>query len=50
MYNLLSNAVKFTEKGCVTVDVKTGEKLRITVSDTGTGIAREELVHIFDRY
>lgn len=43
---LLSNAVKYTPEGTVTVSVKDG---RLTVSDTGVGIAPEDLPRIFEK-
>ncbi len=50
--NLLSNAIKFTPAGGkVQVEVEVNEKiLKITVADTGKGIAEEELPRIFDRF
>jgi two-component system sensor histidine kinase EvgS len=53
LLNLVSNAIKFTERGIVTVAIdvmRTGEgrqRLRITVADTGIGIAANELVRLF---
>ncbi len=49
--NLISNAVKFTEKGSVTVGVnKSDGGIEISVSDTGIGIALENLPVIFEPF
>lgn len=50
--NLLSNAVKFTPSGGqVSVRVEPdGEAVRVVVKDTGVGIPRNDLPHVFDRY
>ena len=49
--NLISNAVKFTEKGSVTVDAhKRASGIEISVSDTGIGIAQENLSVIFEPF
>ena len=52
MWNLLSNAVKFTPRdGSVTVRVvMDGPVLRLTVQDTGRGIAPEYLAHVFEPF
>ena len=52
IWNLLSNAVKFTPpEGSVTLRVQPVEStVRITVRDTGSGIALEHLRLIFERF
>lgn len=50
--NILSNAVKFTpEGGSVTASlVRRGRTLRLTVQDSGSGIAQEVMGNLFQRY
>ena len=55
LWNLINNAVKFTQQGTVTLDCKRVYRghtsyLEISVSDTGIGIAKDELSRIFDLY
>jgi two-component system sensor histidine kinase EvgS len=54
--NLVSNAIKFTQHGEIELRaelleaVESGERIRFSVKDTGTGIAKEIQQHLFQRY
>jgi signal transduction histidine kinase/CheY-like chemotaxis protein/HPt (histidine-containing phosphotransfer) domain-containing protein len=56
LVNLLSNAVKFTEKGSIILHAEplelseTDTRIRITVTDTGIGIAPDKQQKIFERF
>jgi PAS domain S-box-containing protein len=52
VWNLLSNAIKFSDRGArVQVRLeRVNSHVEIVVSDTGQGIAREFLPHVFDRF
>lgn len=49
--NLIANAVRYTEEGEVTVRIhRNGQTVRITVADTGPGIASEDQAFIFEEF
>jgi PAS domain S-box-containing protein len=49
--NLLSNAFKFTFQGDIRVALAdSGDGVELRVSDTGTGIAAEEMPRLFERF
>ena len=50
--NLVGNALKFTERGSVEVKAELAgpEQLRVTVTDTGIGIAADRIAHVFDKF
>lgn len=50
--NLLSNSVKFTEPGgAITLTEKSdGDKIRVSITDTGCGMTEETQKHIFEKF
>ncbi len=51
LLNLLSNAARFTDQGEITIAVSQDDnQVRVTVTDTGTGIAPEDAERIFEPF
>lgn len=56
LLNLLSNAIKFTKEGRVNLEIqlvkenKDAVSLEFSVSDTGIGIPKDKLAHVFESY
>ena len=55
LFNLLSNAAKFTKRGTVTLKARRerhtkGDRIFLSVTDTGIGIATDNLEHVFEEF
>lgn len=50
--NIIDNAIKFTpQAGFIDIKTgKTGNKVYVSVTNSGMGIAQEDLMHVFDRF
>ncbi|MEZ5082704.1 MAG: response regulator [Bacteroidales bacterium] len=55
LVNIISNAIKFTDEGSVFILAKTESvgqlvNLSVTVEDSGIGIGKDQLLHIFEEF
>jgi signal transduction histidine kinase len=53
LQNLIDNAIRFCEKGDsihIEIDTEDPENVCVSVIDTGKGMSKNEVEHIFDRY
>ena len=49
--NLIDNAIRYTEKGGITIKTKIqNTKYQIQISDTGEGMTKEEISHLFKSF
>ncbi|MDD4351948.1 MAG: HAMP domain-containing sensor histidine kinase [Candidatus Gracilibacteria bacterium] len=52
LVNLVENACKYTDRGYVSVEIRRDKEhgLLLSVTDTGIGISKEDLPHIFETF
>ncbi len=51
LVNVVGNAVQYTDHGTVSIAVRTGShRVEVTVTDTGRGIAPDDLERVFERF
>jgi signal transduction histidine kinase len=51
LINLINNASKFTDQGTIRVDTRREKEfVRVTVSDTGCGMAPGEIPKVFEKF
>ena len=51
LLNIMSNACKFTDEGSITLNaMRTDNQVKISVTDTGAGIAQEDLNEVFEAF
>ncbi|NQZ08298.1 MAG: response regulator [Algicola sp.] len=51
MHNLVGNAIKFTDRGSITMEAQVcGDRVKVTVQDTGIGISEDKFACLFDSF
>lgn len=51
LINILNNSLKYTEKGSISINLDTFQgKARIKVVDTGTGIQKDKIQYLFNKF
>lgn len=51
LINVINNSIKFTEKGFISITLDTdGNKAKIVVKDTGTGIQKDKISYLFNKF
>jgi signal transduction histidine kinase len=51
IFNVIQNAIMYTEKGSVLIAVTSiHQQVKITVTDTGIGIAKNNISHVFEPF
>ncbi|MFD1178465.1 sensor histidine kinase [Paenibacillus puldeungensis] len=51
LFIFIENAFKYTQEGSVTIDaIRSGKQIGIRIADTGIGMDRGEVPHIFERF
>ena len=49
--NIISNAIKYTnEHGLINIMIKKGKEIEVEIEDTGIGMSKEVISHIFERF
>lgn len=51
LINIVNNSIKFTEKGKIVLTIeKTDGKAKMTVEDTGSGIQKDKVAYLFNKF
>ncbi len=51
LFNIINNAIRYTDNGLIKIQTElSGEQFSLIISDTGKGMPKEQLKHIFSRF